>query len=99
MGIRWQQMRAFPSWIPVFGSPGAYEQRYDGHTTPFFLAGALLKAIAARLANLKPVIIRLGSTMDQPTLRELQVLRLFALGKSTKEVADELGIAFKTAAG
>lgn len=77
----------------------AYEQRYDGHTTPFFLAGALLKAMAARLANLKPVIIRLGSTVDQPTPRELQVLRLFALGKSTKEVADELGIAFKTAAG
>lgn len=76
----------------------AYEQRYDGHTTPF-LAGALLKAMAARLANLKRVIIRLGSTMDQPTPRELQVLRLFALGKSTKEVADELGIAFKTAAG
>jgi DNA-binding CsgD family transcriptional regulator len=36
--------------------------------------------------------------MDQPTPRELQVLRLFALGKSTKEVAAELGIAVKTAA-
>lgn len=55
--------------------------------------------MAARLANLKPVIIRLGSIVDQPTPRELQVLRLFALGKSTKEVADELGIAFKTATG
>ena len=54
--------------------------------------------MAARLANLKRVITRLGSTMDQPTPRELHVVRLFALGKSTKEVAAKLGIAFKTAA-
>ena len=35
--------------------------------------------------------------MDVPTPRELQVLRLFAPGKSTKEVAAEVGIAFRTA--
>ena len=54
--------------------------------------------MAARLANLKRVIIRLGGTMDQPTPREFQALWLFALGKSTKEVTAGLGIAFKTAA-
>ena len=47
--------------------------------------------MAARLANLKCVIIYLGGAMDQPTRRELQVRRRFALGKSTKEVAAESG--------
>jgi len=39
---------------------------------------------------------RLG-ILDTLTAREVMVLRLIAEGKSTKELADELGIAFKTA--
>ena len=76
----------------------ACEQRCEVPHNAGFFAGALLKAMAARLANLKRVIIRLGGTMDQPTPREFQALWLFALGKSTKEVTAGLGIAFKTAA-
>lgn len=36
--------------------------------------------------------------MDRVTPRELEVLRLIATGNSTKQVAFQLGIAFKTAA-
>ena len=43
----------------------AYEQRCElPHNAVLFLAGALLKAMAARLANLKCVIVPLGGTMD-----------------------------------
>jgi DNA-binding NarL/FixJ family response regulator len=33
-----------------------------------------------------------------PTVRELQVLQLICAGLSTREIADHLGISFKTAA-
>jgi DNA-binding NarL/FixJ family response regulator len=51
----------------------------------------------------RPVAVRPGPApatlgiIDSLTKREVEVLRLIAEGKSTKEVAGEMGIAFKTA--
>jgi hypothetical protein len=76
----------------------AYEQHYEvPDNALFFLAGALLKAMAARLANLKRVITRLGSTMDQPTPREIHVVRLFVPARARRRLLPSW-VAFKAAA-
>ena len=65
-------------------------QQHDSIAIPF-------TDIGTGIGRLFAIITLKAGAMENLTPRELEVLRLIAAGKSTKQIAAQLGIAFKTA--